>query len=599
MTADLPPGHDELVQKGLPCPDQKGCGSSDAAALYGDGHLTCFSGSHDPATKTYSPQRLTQMGYEHRLGDDHPAAPRRTAPVVTPETAEMEADLRKAKVSHITSRKLTKETAAAWDYRVRKNSKGEVEELAPFRDTTGRLLGIKVRNTGVDGLGKDFFGIGKVAGLLWGRHRYGDAEKRHDGKPTWVLITEGEHDAMAVSQAMGVNYHITSLPQGTDSAAKALKDNLEWLLTHDRVILGFDQDAAGRDTMEECVALFPPGRLFIAKWPNAKDASELLQRGLSGDITRVVWNPTPYRPDGMVDARDLTEACMAPVIRGIPWAWDGLTELTYGRRPQETIALGSGTGMGKTDLIMEQVAADLQGRTKSGAEYPPQGWAMFAFEGGGPAKTKNTVAGKIGRKRFHKSVEDLEGGFEWTPEEKRAVLDRMDGELWNGGGKLFIYDARGLASWDAIKDKMRYLRQSEGVRHFLIDPLSAMVTEEEDERKEIDRIVLAFTKLMEELDAHGYLVSHLTRPSLGPSHEEGGKVQLRQFRGSNAIGMFTYFVIGMERNQQADTEEERARSTIRIVKDRFTGDSTGHTFQLVYDRFTGSLDEPVRGSDIV
>lgn len=517
---------------------------------------------------------------------------------MTAQSAEMEADLKKGKVSHITSRKLTKETAAAWDYRIRKNSKGEIEELAPFRDLTGTLTGIKVRNLGPDTMGKDFFVIGKVTGQLWGRHRYGDGEKRNDGKPSWVAILEGEHDAMAASQAMGLRYHITSIPQGTDSAVAAIKANLEWLLTHDRIILGFDQDAPGRAAMEECVGLFPPGRVFIARWPG-KDASALLQEGRGSDITSVLWNPSPYRPDGMVDARTLTEACMAPTVRGIPWAFDGLTALTYGRRPQETITLGSGTGMGKSDLIAEQIAADLQGLTKAGERYDPQAWAVWAFEGGGPAKFKNTVAGKIGRKRFHKAVEDLEGGFEWTPEEKRGVLDRMDGDLWNQGGKLFIYDARGLAGWDDIKDKMRYMAQSEGVRHFLLDPISAMVTDEEDERKEIDRIVLAYTKLMEELDGYGYLVSHLTRPSMGPSHEEGGKVQLRQFRGSNGIGMFSTYVIGMERNQQAETEAERAESTIRIVKDRHTGDSTGHTFKLVYDRFTGSLDEPAAGSDVV
>lgn len=568
--------------------------------MYTDGHGHCFSGSHPEGTRTYSQRRLRDLTYSHALEGPVFDAPvvRTTKASPSEASSAMEADLKKAKVSHITSRKLTKETAAAWDYRIRKNSKGEIEELAPFRGPTGNLTGIKVRNLGPDTMGKDFFVIGRVSDQLWGRHRYGDGEKRHDGKPSWVAITEGEHDAMAASQAMGLRYHIVSLPQGTQSAAGAIKANLEWLLTHDRIILGFDQDAPGRAAMEDCVSLLPPGRVFIARWP-AKDASQLLQEGRGADITAVIWNPSPYRPDGMVDARTLTEACMAPVIRGIPWAWDGLTDLTYGRRPQETIALGSGTGMGKSDLIDEQIGCDLQGRTKAGAAYEPQGWALFSFEGGGPAKKKNTVAGKIGRKRFHKSIEDLEGGFEWTPEEKRGVLDRMDNELWNGGGKLFIYDARGLAGWDDIKDKMRYLRQAEGIRHYLIDPLSAMVTEEEDERKEIDRIVLAFTKLMEELDAYGYLVSHLTRPSMGPSHEEGGKVQLRQFRGSNAIGMFTYFVLGMERNQQADTEAERAESTVRMVKDRFTGDSTGHTFKLVYDRFTGSLDEPAKGSDVV
>jgi len=37
--------------------------------------------------------------------------------------------------------------------------------------------------------------------------------------------------------------------------------------------------------------------------------------------------------------------------------------------------------------------------------------------------------------------------------------------------------------------------------------------------------------------------------------------------------------------EQAETEEERAVATLRVLKDRFTGDSIGKTQRLMYNRF--------------
>jgi len=591
--AERPPS--DLVQKNLPCPDLAGeyhttnGGGEMSAALYTDDRVHCFS-----CKGTWSGARLKALGFDSGMvsSDSTPKAP-------PSGDQDLERDLAKGKPKTITSRKITLQTCKRWGYVYRTSSKGTAQELMPVRNPSGALVGIKVRDRGVDGLDKNFFAMGTVKGQLIGRHMHGPGQKRTDGKASWVLICEGEYDAMSVDQAMDGKYPVVSIPAGVDSAAEAIKQNLEWLLTFDRVILGFDQDGPGRDATEECVKLLPTGRAYIARWPE-KDPNELLKQDRSAEITRIVWNPTPYRPDGMIDARDLTEACMAPVVRGLPWPWDGMTDLTYGRRPEEVYTFGSGTGMGKSDLIAEVIAGDLRGRTKWGTEYEPQPWALFSFEGGGGAKLKNTIAGKIGGKRFHKAAEDCAPGFEWTPEEKRGVLDMMDTTLWNRGGKLFIYDSRGSSEWDSLKDKMRQMAHLEGVKHFLLDPLSAMVTESEQQTQELDRIVLQYTKLMEELHTFGYLVSHLRRPSIGPTHEEGGQVSLGQFRGSNGIGQFTSFAFGQERNQQADTDEERNTNLVRVVKDRFTGDSTGLTFKLHYNRFTGSLDEPApKGDEII
>jgi twinkle protein len=92
------------------------------------------------------------------------------------------------------------------------------------------------------------------------------------------------------------------------------------------------------------------------------------------------------------------------------------------------------------------------------------------------------------------------------------------------------------------------------------------------------------------LDFALFLVSHLATAE-GKPHEEGGRVMLKHFRGSRAIGQWSNFVFGLERDQQEQDENLRHVSTLRILKDRYTGRSTGQCLYLGYTQETGRLRE--------
>ena len=96
--------------------------------------------------------------------------------------------------------------------------------------------------------------------------------------------------------------------------------------------------------------------------------------------------------------------------------------------------------------------------------------------------------------------------------------------------------------------------------------------------------------LAKELDIIIHYVSHLATPE-GKPHEEGGRVSIRHFKGARAIGFWTHFMFGLERNQQDDNEDLRQVTTLRCLKDRYTGRATGQTFFLRYDPMTGLLRE--------
>jgi twinkle protein len=73
-------------------------------------------------------------------------------------------------------------------------------------------------------------------------------------------------------------------------------------------------------------------------------------------------------------------------------------------------------------------------------------------------------------------------------------------------------------------------------------------------------------------------------------HENGIEVSLSHLRGSQAIAQISDCVIALERNQQADDDEEANTTHMRVLKSRYTGD-VGMASHLLYNKKTGRLKE--------
>jgi twinkle protein len=94
---------------------------------------------------------------------------------------------------------------------------------------------------------------------------------------------------------------------------------------------------------------------------------------------------------------------------------------------------------------------------------------------------------------------------------------------------------------------------------------------------------------VQELGVGLFLVSHLKRTQ-GKAHEDGGQISLSELRGSQAIAQLSDMVIGLERDQQDDNPERRNTTTVRVLKNRYSG-LTGACCYLKYDNFTGRMSE--------
>jgi len=458
------------------------------------------------------------------------------------------------------SRGITEETCRKFGYRVGQLSDGRMVQIAPYhRD--GEIVATKVRPKDKDGM----FATGDMSDVeLFGQHLWGSGGKK-------VVVTEGEIDCLTVSQMQGNKWPVVSIPKGSKAAKKDIARNLEWLCTFDEVVLMFDMDEPGQAASKECAVLFPPGKCKLASLP-MKDPSELMQAGKGEQIINAIWQAKPYRPDGVVKLSDIKERVLAPVAQGLPWFSESLTSFTYGRRMGEIYAFGAGTGIGKTDFLTQQIQYDVD------VLHEKVGLFMLEQQ---PVETAKRVAGKFAGKAFH-----IPDGS-WTQDELVKVIERLEAD-----DHLFFYDSFGATDWEVIASTIRYLAHSEGVRLFYVDHLTALAAAAEDERKALEAIMADMGALVKELGIVIHLVSHLATPE-GKPHEEGGRVMIRHFKGSRAIGFWCHYMFGLERDQQAEDERWRSITTFRVLKDRYTGRGTGKTVYLGYETETGRLFETV------
>lgn len=462
----------------------------------------------------------------------------------------------------IPNRSIDLKTAEKFRYEVGQFN-GKKCHIAPYYNEAGALVAQQLRFPG-----KEFVILGDIGAAMpfWGQQL-----ARSGGK--MIVITEGQLDAISVTQAMGLSYPAVSLPNGAKTARKVFSKAIQWLESFEKVVLCFDMDEPGRAAVESVVDLLSPGKLHVATLP-LKDANEMVKAGRSKELVDACWAARSYKPEAILEVSDLKAKALETTAWGLPWPWKVLTERTYGIRRGVVYSWGAGTGSGKTTLMkqlaMSAARPDLIEDQSDLFPMPaPRPIAMMLFEED-PTHTVRTVAGMVIKTRVHVP------GAVYDREAHGAAIDSLSGLLI----PMNLYTCR---DWEAVKGHIKFLAAS-GVLDFIIDPMTALTATLEDERRGIDAIMADLAGLAEQLHITIHLVHHLATPD-GKSHEEGGRVQEKHFRGSRAIAFWSHYMFGLERDKQ----DPDCPTTVRGLKDRLTGDAVGELMHLRYDRETGLM----------
>lgn len=410
---------------------------------------------------------------------------------------------------------------------------------------------------------KKFRILGGKLGSLYGQNLF------TPGKV--VCITEGEFDALAAYQMLSGTVPCVSIPNGASAALKDCQAAFEWLDSFESVVVAFDKDEPGQKAAQEVCELFGAKAKVVSFENGYKDANDYLMASSQAKFVKAFWAAAPYRPEGIVGVGDIKERLLTPPKPGVPWCFPSMTALTHGRRFGELYGFGAGVGVGKTDLFTQSIAYDIGTLNESvGVIYLEQP----------VTETVQRVCGKLDGVPYHVPGSCVD------PLQFRASIERLE-----ASNKLWLFEHFGSKEWSVIKAKIRYMNKALGIRFIYLDHLTALTADLEDERRGLDKMMADMASLAQELNIVVHFISHLTTPQGGASHEEGARVKERDFTGSRAIARWAHFLVGLERNKQHEDEEMRQVTTVRILKDRYTGQATGQTFYLKYDPKTGMMRE--------
>ena len=464
----------------------------------------------------------------------------------------------------IGDRRISENTARKYRTKIKTNGSIISHHYYEYYNAEGSHIATKIRQVE----GKRIWSQGDMGdALLFGQNLF-----KSGGK--YITIVEGEIDAMSVYEMLGSKWAVVSIKNGVQSAVQNCKQHLEYLNSFENVVVCFDTDKPGIEASQKVAQLFEPNKCKIVRLDH-KDPNEYLKMGKAKEFVQDWWSAESYTPAGILNLAKLGDSLYEEeYCETIPYPWSAMNEKTYGMRTGELVTFTSGAGMGKSSIMRELMHHILRNSNDN--------IGILALE----ESTKNTAF----------NIMSVEANERLYIKEIRNQFSKEQLHKWQkdtiGSGRFFAFDHFGSISNDEILSRVRYMAKSLDCKWIFLDHLSILVSgqDEGDERKSIDVLMTKLRSLVEETGVGLLLVSHLRRPTGDLGHENGKEVTLSHLRGSASIAHLSDSVIALERNQQADDEVIACTTTIRILKNRYTGE-TGVSCYLHYDKKSGRMSQ--------
>lgn len=519
----------EILRAHLPCPD---CGSSDALSEYTDGHTYCYS-----------------CNALHNSDETEP-------------TTKYDDFISDMTLKPLKARGITESTCRKYQYYYT-TYKGKPCQVANYFDKYGTIIGQKLRFQD-----KSFATKGKISKTFFGQQLYNRGSR--------LIITEGEIDCLTVSQLLGNQEPVVSIPCGAQSAKKVFEANLKWLEGFDEVVVVFDNDDVGRSGAQEIEGILSPDKLRIATLKQYKDPNEYYINDKGNELLEALENAKRVTPENIINADtlldDLLDEPEEVTGYGLPWNVKA-DKMIRGVRKGEITMLTAGTGIGKSTMIRE-IGYHLV------MEHGLKIGSMMLEEN--VLRTSKGYIGLYLNKPVHLSRKGI-SNEQYT----EAFVNTL------GTGNFVMYNHFGSLDNSAILKAIRYMAVTEKCDFIFIDHISIAVSgiESNNERKLIDILMTRLRQLCEELGVGLICICHLKRGDGKKSAEEGGSISLEDLRGSQAIAQLSDTIIALERNQQAESDVKKNLVQMRVLKCRQTGD-TGIGGKLWFNKEKNRLEVP-------
>ena len=393
-----------------------------------------------------------------------------------------------------------------------------------------------------------------------------------------LVIVEGELDAVAMrailhlytpDQYVDLIPAVCSLPHGAGAAKKDISRLMPKINRHFKeVSLAFDGDKAGQKASEEVCSVMPKATTIVLP---SKDANACLLEGTGkAAFKAITFAAAKPKNTRLVFGEDLHESAREQAKPGeLTWPWHHLNKTTRGIRYGETIYLGAGVKMGKSELLNALGSHFVK-------EHKIKVFMAKPEEANN--KTYKLMAGKIAGKIFH----DPDVPFDYEAYDKAGTV--LDGKL----AMVNLYQHLG---WETLQADI-YAAAAWGAKAIFIDPITNLTNgiESGDANVKLQAIAQEAAAMALDLNIVIFLFCHLKAPASGGDHEHGGAVLSSQFAGSRAMMRSCNMMLGLQGNKDPElTPEERNMRDLVLLEDREFGQSG--KFPLYWDSKTSLFNE--------
>lgn len=558
------------------------CGSKDNLAVYSDGSYFCFSYC---GNKSVSQEWIDENGDKNQRntkfkrsskGEDvidvSEEKEKKLKPIITEE--------QKQEIKDSTSYDDTNYRGIRQDtykfFGVRTGFDSDNLPAVHWYPTTqnSELVGYKCRE-----LPKQFGGnIGRTGKEceLFGQFRFKQTNSKY------CLIVGGEIDVLSAYQMIkdynekrGSDFDVVVVSPtiGETGCEKQLAAQYEWFNQFEKIIVGFDNDKAGKEATEKSISALPKGKVYVAHWTH-KDPNEYLKNDDERLFISDYYNAEKYVPTGVVGSSQLYDKVLkqtkTPKVR-FPDFMGSLNEMFVDGMPLgHIINIAADTGIGKTTLVNEMVydwifrSPHKVGIVSMELDTGQYGEVLLSRH----MRRKLSLIGDIDEKlRLIASdtvKEKAEELFTFNNEDRFYVLDNRDGSV------------------EEIQETVEQLVIACGCKLIVLDPLQDVLDGLSNEEQ---AVFMKWAKGF--IKSHNVLFIFINHMRKTPAGQQGGDNE-QNIMGSSTIIKSASANILLRRNKMSENSLIRNITWIDVTKNRVCG-ITGPAGGVYYENHSHTL----------
>ncbi len=410
-------------------------------------------------------------------------------------------------------------------------------------------------------------------------HLFG-MDKFNAGSSKYLVIVEGEEDAVSAYQMLEGKVPVVSLPCAS-VGHKLLKNCHDYIDSFDNVVVCNESDSAGNKAAEKIYRAFPT-KTYRVSLTKHKDANAFLTAGDKEEFKYAFWNTrVRFTPSGVYNSP--TE--FKDIIRNetgyamIPTGIEEFDKATGGIAQGAFTVIQAPEGVGKTEL-MRKLEYNLL------SNYPSVPFATMHLE-----ETKKRGLLGLASYALNKNVTIQDSKFEKDSEGRMSqvflpsyngvpeadVLSTIDS--LSSSENFYQFDVDVDTEEDFIRERVRYFAEVCGCKYVMFEPIQdlAYSLDAKDGVEPILRnMASTLARLAAELNVGIITIAH--------ENDDG------QVRDSRMISKRAHVVVKLERDKMSSDEDVKNTSTLVVLKNRPTS-YTGYAGQIKFDPDTFTLEE--------